>query len=95
MENGSGKGTSGTAKKFWCLPRGNDNALEVNFTQGNKCKSAIGKTPTAEGKWNHVAATSDGEKLRAYLDGQLESETHQPNCSMRPDDYTRILRAFW
>ena len=89
MENGGGKGTSGTAQKFWCLPRGNDNALEVNFTQGNKWKSAIGKTPTAEGKWNHVAATYDGEKLRAYLDGQLEAET---NVDGTPDSNKAPVR---
>ena len=84
-----GKEPAETPRSFGVYLGGNDNTLGVNFTQGNKWKSAIGKTPTAEGKWNHVAATYDGEKLRAYLDGQLEAET---NVGGAPDPNKAPMR---
>lgn len=49
------------------------------FFQGDNASSVVaGKTELPRWQWHHVALVRDGQKVRAFLDGQLEIETTLP-----------------
>ena len=52
-------------------------------------KTAFSKTVAADGKWHHVAATFDGDFLRAYFDGVMEGET---KTEIPPDHNTESVK---
>lgn len=63
--------------------------LGTNYTQGGQWKTARGTTVLTDGKWYHVAATYDGEFLRAYTDGEMQGETA---TAIPPDHNTDPVR---
>jgi hypothetical protein len=49
------------------------------FFQGDNGSSVVaGKTELPRWQWHHIALVRDGQKVRAYLDGQFEIETTLP-----------------
>ncbi len=80
---------AGNPRNYGIFAAGNTNLLGVNYTTGGAWKTAFSKTVVADGKWHHVAATFDGEFLRAYMDGVMEGETR---TEIPPDHNTEPVR---
>jgi len=49
-----------------------NNCVNPGLNIGGWKEVRTGNTPIEEGEWYHVAATYDGETLRAYLNGKLD-----------------------
>jgi Concanavalin A-like lectin/glucanases superfamily len=46
--------------------------------------ASSGKTAAAFRSWNHAALVRDGDRVRVYLNGKLEAESHRPRTA-KPD----------
>ena len=80
---------AGNPRNYGVYVAGDTKLLGVNYTTGGAWKTAFSKTVAADGKWHHVAATYDGKKLRAYMDGVIEGETA---TEIPPDHNTEPVR---
>ena len=80
---------AGNPRNYGIFVAGNTKLLGVNYTTAGAWKTAFSKTVAADNKWHHVAATFDGEFLRAYFDGVMEGETR---TEIPPDHNTEPVR---
>ena len=80
---------AGNPRNYGVFVAGNTKLLGVNYTTAGAWKTAFSKTVAADNKWHHVAATFDGEFLRAYFDGVMEGETR---TEIPPDHNTEPVR---
>ena len=60
---------------YWTASFDNDGTVKATTVK------AIAKVPAVAGKWTHVAATFDGEKLSIYVNGRISNYTM---TSLRP-----------
>ena len=79
----------GRPRNYGVFIAGDTKLLGVNYTTGADWKTAFSTTVAADGKWHHVAATYDGKRLRAYMDGEMEGETA---TDIPPDHNTEPIR---
>ena len=80
---------AGNPRNYGIFVAGNTKLLGVNYTTAGAWKTAFSKTVAADNKWHHVAATFDGDFLRAYFDGVMEGETR---TEIPPDHNTEPVR---
>jgi hypothetical protein len=80
---------AGNPRNYGVFIAGDTDLLGVNYTTGGSWKTANSTTIAADGQWHHVAATYDGQFLRAYLDGNMEGETA---TNVPPDHNTEPIR---
>lgn len=80
---------AGQPRNFGIFVDGNDSMLGVNYTTGGQWKTARGTVILTDNQWHHVAATYDGQFLRAYTDGEMQGETAE---TTPPDHNTDPVR---
>jgi len=80
---------AGKPRNYGVYIAGDTSLLGVNYTTDGNWKTAFSTTVAADGNWHHVAATYDGEMLRAYMDGVMEGETQ---TEIPPDHNTEPVR---
>ena len=80
---------AGSPRNYGVFVAGDTKLLGVNYTTAGTWKTAFSKRVAADGKWHHVAATFDGDHLRAYFDGVMEGET---KTEIPPDHNTEPVK---
>lgn len=85
---------AGSPRNFGLYVDGDErrDVLGTNYTHGGAWQSEYGITPVMDEQWHHLAATRDGEFLRAYTDGVLEGESGATIPPDQNDESVKIGR---